>query len=330
MKSSLKPKAPRNRTVDLSDGDKKSLLAKILKLPSIKKTSAIQSRLELESVENQIIQGDCLEVLESLPDACIDLLILDPPYNLTKNFNGKTFKQKSLEQYANWFDNVLSKQMRLLKPGATVYVCSDWYTSSAMHQVLDKYLIVRNRITWEREKGRGAQSNWKNCHEDIWYCTVSDTYTFNLDAVKQIRQVIAPYTDNSGKPKDWKRTTSGDFRLTHPSNMWTDITIPFWSMKENTEHPTQKPEKLIAKLIMASSNSGDLVLDPFNGSGTTCVVAAKLGRKFIGLEENELYCLLALKRLEMAKEDSSIQGYNGEYFLERNMAFRERQIDFEA
>lgn len=329
MKSSLKPKAPRNRTVDLSDGDKKRLLAKILKLPSIMKTSAIQSRLELESVENQIIQGDCLEVLESLPDACIDLLILDPPYNLTKNFNGKTFKQKSLEQYANWFDNVLSKQMRLLKPGATIYVCSDWYTSSAMHQVLDKYLIVRNRITWEREKGRGAQSNWKNCHEDIWYCTVSDTYTFNLDAVKQIRQVIAPYTDNSGKPKDWKRTTSGDFRLTHPSNMWTDITIPFWSMKENTEHPTQKPEKLIAKLIMASSNSGDLVLDPFNGSGTTCVVAAKLGRKFIGLEENELYCLLALKRLEMAKEDSSIQGYNGEYFLERNMAFRERQIVFD-
>ncbi|MEX2285516.1 MAG: site-specific DNA-methyltransferase, partial [Planctomycetaceae bacterium] len=110
----------------------------------------------------------------------------------------------------------------------------------------------------------------------------------------------------------------GGFRLTHPSNLWTDISVPFWSMPENTDHPTQKPEKLIAKLILASSNCGDVVLDPFLGSGTTSVVAKKLGRKFVGIEVDEFYCCLAEKRLCVAEEDTSIQGHNQGVFWERN------------
>ena len=113
--------------------------------------------------------------------------------------------------------------------------------------------MVRNRITWEREKGRGAKVNWKSACEDIWFCTVSDNYTFNVDAVKLRRRVLAPYTDGIGRPKDWMRTDSGGFRDTHPSNLWTDISVPFWSMPENTDHPTQKSEKLLAKLILAST-----------------------------------------------------------------------------
>jgi site-specific DNA-methyltransferase (adenine-specific) len=189
---------------------------------------------------------------------------------------------------------------------------------------MQEYFIVRNRITWEREKGRGAQQNWKNGAEDIWFATMSNQYTFNIEAVKLKRQVIAPYTLN-GQPKDWQETDAGRFRLTHPSNLWTDLTVPFWSMPENTDHPTQKPEKLLAKIILASSNPGEVVLDPFLGSGTTSVVAKKLGRRYVGIELDELYCCLAEKRLELAEKDPSIQGYTDGVFWERNSLNQQKQ-----
>jgi len=107
-------------------------------------------------------------------------------------------------------------------------------------------------------------------------------------------------------------------RLTYPSNIWTDISVPFWSMSENTNHPTQKPEKLIAKLILASSNPDDLIFDPFVGSGTTAVTAKKLGRRFIGIEREKEYAALACKRLEMAEHNSSIQGFENGIFKARN------------
>ncbi|WP_373786755.1 DNA-methyltransferase [Jeotgalibaca porci] len=184
--------------------------------------------------------------------------------------------------------------------------------------MLSKHLKVKNRITWQREKGRGSRSNWKNSMEDIWFCTKSDTYTFNVDDVKMRKKVWAPYT-KGGKPKDWEQTKTGNFRDTYPSNFWNDITIPFWSMAENTAHPTQKPEKLIAKLVLASSNKGDIILDPFLGSGTTSVVAQKLGRNYIGIEQNERYATWTEKRLESALTDSSIQGYRQQIFWDRNV-----------
>jgi site-specific DNA-methyltransferase (adenine-specific) len=179
-------------------------------------------------------------------------------------------------------------------------------------------LKVRNRITWEREKGRGARHNWKNASEDIWFCTVGDDYVFNVDDVKVRRKVIAPYRTEDGSPKDWAETQDGNFRDTHPSNFWSDITVPFWSMPENTDHPTQKSEKLLSKLVLASSNSGDLIFDPFLGSGTSSVVASKLGRRYIGIEAVEEYALLAERRLEMVRQDRAIQGYADGIFWERN------------
>jgi site-specific DNA-methyltransferase (adenine-specific) len=198
-----------------------------------------------------------------------------------------------------------------------MYICSDWNACGAVQMFAEKYLTVRNRITWEREKGRGAKTNWKNCSEDIWFGTVSGDYTFNVEDVKLRRKVIAPYKID-GEPKDWKQDEFGGVRDTYPSNMWTDLTVPFWSMPENTDHPTQKPEKLLAKIILASSNQGDVVLDPFLGSGTTAVVAQKLNRHYIGIEIDSMYCCLAQKRLEIAKESPSIQGYVENVFWERN------------
>ncbi len=147
----------------------------------------------------------------------------------------------------------------MLKDDASIYVCCDWETSLIVGKVLSEFFYVRNRITWQREKGRGAKANWKNGMEDISFATNSNNYRFNLDAVKIRKKVIAPYRID-GKPKDWAETKNGNYRDTCPSNFWDNITIPFWSMAENKAHPTQKSEKLIAKIMLASSSKGDVYL----------------------------------------------------------------------
>lgn len=278
-----------------------------------------------EEIAGRTICQDLFEVIPYLPSDFVDLLIVDPPYNLDKSFNKTSkFKSRSAESYADWVDSWLRPLSRTLKSTASIYICCDWRCSSAIQQVGERYFSVQNRITWEREKGRGAKRNWKNCSEDIWFFTASKNFTFNVDAVKLKRKVIAPYTTENGNPKGWKKTGNGGFRLTHPSNLWTDISVPFWSMPENTDHPTQKPEKLIAKLILASSNPGDMVLDPFLGSGTTSVAAKKLARSYVGVECDETFCCLAEKRLQLADDDDGIQGYQDSVFWERNSQIAQR------
>lgn len=304
-----KNRAGRNRTVTITPREITEYKKQLLHIDRPATTAQIR---------NKTICQDIYSVLPLLPPSFVDLLFIDPPYNLNKKFNSWQFKKCSTSDYADWIDSWLFPLMKVLKTTASVYICSDWRSSPAVHSVAGKYLKIRNRITWEREKGRGALKNWKNASEDIWFCTVSDKYTFNIDRVKLKRKVIAPYTLQNGQPKDWKICENGNFRLTHPSNLWTDLTVPFWSMPENTDHPTQKPEKLLAKIILASSNPGDVVLDPFLGSGTTSVAAKKLKRSYVGIETDEPYCCLAEKRLRMAESDSLIQGYSDEVFWERN------------
>lgn len=305
----MKQRAERNRTIGLTEAERQAYAQRFIRLDR-----PIRGKEILDTTICQDMQEAC----RFLPDSIADLLFLDPPYNLNKTFNGRTFKKTSSEQYAARLEAWLAPLVRLLKPTASIYICSDWRGSSAVQTVAEKYFIVRNRITWEREKGRGAKTNWKNCSEDIWFCTISDRYTFNVDAVKLKRRVLAPYTHPDGTPKDWQPAAEGSFRLTAPSNLWTDLTVPFWSMPENTDHPTQKPEKLLAKVILASSNPGDVVLDPFLGSGTTSVVAKKLNRHYIGIEIDPLYACLAEKRLQLADTDKTIQGYADGVFWERN------------
>ena len=304
----MKNRAPRNRTLTCSEAEIDRL-----------STALFQVERPVDEIEitDKIIGGDTFKVAKNLPNAFVNLLVLDPPYNLSKNYNGHLFKSKERDDYQKWFQGAIEVLVPTLKPDATIYVCSDWQTSVLIAPILESYFRIRNRVTWEREKGRGAKSNWKNNTEDIWFCTVSNSYYFDVDAVKLKRKVIAPYRID-GEPKDWKVEEFGNYRLTHPSNIWTDITIPFWSMPENTNHPTQKPEKLIAKLILASSRKEDFVLDPFLGSGTTAVAAKKLGRRFCGIELNREYCCWALKRLERAARDLAIQGYVDGVFWERN------------
>lgn len=304
-----KERAANNRTLTLEPQE----------IAELKKRLLTESNISAETdIVNRTLNGDILKMLEFVPDSFADLIIIDPPYNLSKNFNGMKFASRSQENYdeylATWFPQVCRK----LKSDGSLYMCGDWKCTSSLQRALEKELTVLNRITWQREKGRGAKSNWKNGMEDIWFAVKNpDDYYFNVEAVKMKRKVLAPYKAD-GKPKDWNEETDGKFRITYPSNFWDDISVPFWSMPENTDHPTQKPEKLYAKLILASSRPSDIVFDPFLGSGTASVVAKKLGRHFCGIEQNEEYCLLAEKRLSLAEKDKSIQGYKNGVFWERN------------
>ncbi len=303
-------KAGRNKTITLTEEEKVRYL---------KKCVTLTAPVEVSMILDRTVHGDLFDAAACLPSCFVDLLIADPPYNLDKDFNGARFKKISDESYEEYTENWIQAILPLLKENASIYVCCDWVSSPAIYRVLKKYFHIQNRITWQREKGRGALRNWKNGMEDIWFATKSGKYTFNVGDVKLRRRVIAPYKVG-GKPKDWEETEQGKFRNTYPSNFWDDISIPYWSMAENTDHPTQKPEKLLAKLILASSNPGDVVFDPFLGSGSTSVTAGKLKRHYIGIEKDELYCALAEKRLEMAEKDSSIQGYTDGVFWERNTA----------
>ena len=306
-------KSKRNKTIDFSLNEGERFLKNCIDVNSVD-----------EIKENCTVLSDVFIALNKIKDKSVDLLIVDPPYNLSKNFHGNDFKKLNGEEYSLYTRKWIEKVKPKLKDTASIYVCCDWQSALYIGTILSEYFILRNRITWQREKGRGAKANWKNSMEDIFFATVSNDYTFNLDAVKIKKKVIAPYREN-GKPKDWEETADGKFRLTCPSNFWDDIAVPYWSMPENTAHPTQKPEKLIAKLVLASSNVGDLILDPFAGSGTTGVVAKKLGRKYINIEQNPLYCAWGEKRLLDSEKDKSIQGYTDGVFWERNVNLKNKK-----
>ena len=303
-------KAAKNKTIDISIEEGREFLDRCI---------SVQEDVRLEDVLDKTVLGDMFAVVAHLPRAFADLLIVDPPYNLAKDFHGRKFKKISDGDYEAYTEKWLAAVLPLLKENASVYVCCDWQSSPAVAYALKKHLLIRNRITWQREKGRGALANWKNGMEDIWFATVSPNYTFNVEAVKIRRRVVAPYRAD-GRPKDWEETGQGNFRNTCPSNFWDDISVPYWSMPENTAHPTQKPEKLLAKLILASSDPCDVVLDPFAGSGSTAVTAKKLKRHYLGIEQNPQYCVWAEKRLETAESDPAIQGYADGVFWERNTA----------
>lgn len=302
-------KAPRNKTITISESEIQRFQKNLITL---------DSNAAFEELKDKTICQDLFEAAVFLPREFADILFLDPPYNLERSFNTNKFKEMSLDDYEEYVESFIKKIKHTLKPNGTIYFCGDWRSSTAIHRVLERHFFVRNRITWEREKGRGAKTNWKNNSEDIWFATNGKDYVFNIDKVKLKRKVIAPYRKADGKPKDWEESEEGDYRITHPSNIWTDISVPFWSMPENTEHPTQKPEKLMAKLILASSNEGDVIFDPFAGSGTTAVTAKKLGRHFVNIELDEHYALIIDKRLELAENDRFIQGYSDGIFWERN------------
>lgn len=307
----MKERSSMNRTITLTDDERYTY------------KDYISDHFEVN--ENTVIQGDFFIVNKQIPDKYCNLILLDPPYNITKKYGKSVFKNIDDDEYYEYVLKIFKECLRVLKDNGTMYICGDWKTSYIQRKALETLenqglCDVINRITWSRDKGRGALKNWKNNIEDIWMVVKSkDNYVFNVDAVKMRKTVLAPYKDKNGNNKDWTTDEEGNnYRMTHPSNIWFDITVPFWSMAENTDHPTQKSEKLYAKLILASSNKDDVVYEPFAGVFSGCVTAAKLKRNWFGIEYEEEYCLLGQKRLVQAEIFDTIQGFEDGIFKDRN------------
>lgn len=282
--------SPRNKTLRLTAADRAKPLPRLTDPRT--------------TTKNKIFLGDVIPALKQLEGANFPLAIADPPYNNGVDFGNRSDRQTEAA-YRAWVAEWVALLPSVLREDASIYICTDWVHSGFYQDVLESAgFHILNRITWKREKGRGAKHNWKQNMEDIWFAVRDPKhYTFNIERVKLRKRVIAPYREN-GKPKDWYETPDGEReRLTHPSNIWTDLTVPFWSMPENTEHPTQKPEALVERIIEASSDPGDRVLDLFSGSGTTSVVAKRLGRMFTGIEMNPDYVRIAMKRLKRERHD---------------------------
>ena len=230
-RNSMSDRAPRNRTLTCSPEELLEFSKAILH---------VEESVGRQDINGQLIGGDFFEIAAYLPKHFIDLLILDPPYNLTKNYNGNYFRRLDNDSYISWFRKAIKLLIPMMKPSATVYVCSDWKTSTLVLPVLEERFFVRNRITWEREKGRGA-GVMEEQYQKISGFAQSEDYYFDVDAVKLKRKVLAPYRVK-GEPKDWKQESDGNYRLTHPSNIWTDLTVPFWSMLRTlrTQHKSPK------------------------------------------------------------------------------------------
>ena len=197
-------KSDKNRTIDISVYEGQEFLDNCIR---------VEEDVTLEKVLDKTIVGDTFEVMKHLPKKSVDLLIVDPPYNMDKDFHGNVFKKTSTNNYINYTKEWIEAVIPLLKDNASIYVCCDWESGMQIGPVLGEYFHIQNRITWQREKGRGALSNWKNGMEDIWFATKSKKYTFNVEDVKVRRRVVAPYKID-GKPKDWEETQKkGNFVL---------------------------------------------------------------------------------------------------------------------
>ena len=281
-------------------------------------------------------QESCFNSYKYIEKESVDLFFCDPPYFISgKKGNGKNNKPnlisgdrydwdaqwKSKEEFYDWTRDWMVLMFTQLKSTGSAYVCICWQHSGKFQELLESVgFKIHNRITWKRDKGRGSNRNWKSMHEDIWFVSKTNKYTFNVDDVLVEKPVIAPYRDAEGNPKGWFIDEKGNkVRYTKPGNIWIDFTVPFWSMKEvrsyaktkrspkNTlvKHNTQKPKLLVERCITASSNKGDLVVDYFSGSGTTAIAALSLKRKALVFDLNEL-CIKMLEArmvVELAAKD---------------------------
>jgi site-specific DNA-methyltransferase (adenine-specific) len=156
-----KERAPRNRTLTVS-ANERNTLKKRLFFPN-------RQEMTISQITNKTICGDLFAIMDLLPSEFVDLLIIDPPYNLDKNFHGLKFSKTNDEAYLEYLNSWFPKMMKTLKLTGSVYICGDWKSTFCLYQIMRDYTIIRNRIIWQREKGRGAKANWKNAAEDIWF-----------------------------------------------------------------------------------------------------------------------------------------------------------------
>jgi DNA modification methylase len=231
---------------------------------------------------NRFYCGDAIQVMRTFPDNVIHLICADPPYNLGKDY-GVTVDRKEWDAYEAFTREWLTEAIRILRNDGTLYVFMGVRFIARLYTLLenDLGLLCNGWITWHYTQGTGRTKGFSPRHEDILYFTKSQNFTFNLDDIRVPQKYYRQRNNMNGA---------------NPGDVW-QFSHVHYSSKEREEHPTQKPEAVLERMIRASSNIGDIVLDPFVGSGTTCKVARDLGRRWIGIDINPDYIAISERRM---------------------------------
>jgi site-specific DNA-methyltransferase (adenine-specific) len=251
------------------------------------------------NVGTKILLGDCLDALKYIPGATVDLVFADPPYNIGKQFSNFEDRWPTDSAYAEWCFSWLNECLRILKPNGSIYVMASTQAMPYLDIWLRERIRVLSRIVWHYDSsGVQAKKHFGSLYEPILYCVKDDSnYKFNADAVR-----IEAKTGAVRKLIDYRKPVPTLYNSTKiPGNAWYIPRVRY-RMPEYETHPSQKPEALLERIIMASSNEGDLIVDPFGGTFTTCAVAQRLGRRSIGIEMQEEYVRIGLRRLGLATE----------------------------
>ena len=271
--------------------------------------------------EHRIIQGDTLEVLSNeVCDNAIDLIFVDPPYNIGKNFNGHKDKWATDEDYLNWCYKWIDLCIKKLKSNGSMYIMTSTQFMPFFDIFIRKKMTVLSRLVWHYDSsGVQAKKYYGSMYEPILFCVKNpENYTFNADEI-----LVEAKTGAKRRLIDYRKNPPQIYSSEKvPGNVWEFPRVRY-RMDEYENHPTQKPVALLERIIRASSNVGDTVLDPFSGTFTTSFVAKQLNRKSIGIELQEDYVKIGLRRLQLASE------YNGEKLQKevRTFEIKRRQVD---
>lgn len=260
-----------------------------------------------------LFQGNSFDWLESLDDASVDLVFADPPYNIKKaewdNFD-------SQEKYIEWSIRWIKQASRVLKPTGSLYVCGFSEILADLKHPASRYFKHCRWLIWHYKNKANLGNDWGRSHESIIHLRKSDASKLNIDDIRMpygahtLKYPSHPQAETSAYGKGVDKAKRDDW-TPHPKGAKPkdviDIPTTCNGMGEKTPHPTQKPEELVRKFVLASSNVGDVVIDPFSGSGTTAVVAEQLGRKWMACDLDPQYNRWAIERLErvrrMSKEE---------------------------
>ena len=264
-----------------------------------------------------IYLGDTLNILSTcVDDNSVDLIFADPPYNIGKNFNGMKDKWKTDEDYLNWCYGWIDACINKLKPNGSFYVMTATQNMPYFDIYLRDKLTILSRIIWYYDSsGVQAKKYFGSLYEPILYCVKNDkNYTFNANDI-----LIEARTGSIRKLIDYRKSVPTIYNSQKvPGNVWKIPRVRY-RMDEYENHPTQKPTALLERIIKASSNPEDLVMDPFSGTFTTSYMAKKLGRNSIGIEVNEDYVKIGLRRLEIQNE------YKGEKITKQRRTFEKEE-----
>jgi len=270
---------------------------------------------KFENQEHKIYHGGAVEVLSNeIEDNSVDLIFIDPPYNIGKKFNGNKYKQKDKE-YLDWCYEWIDLCLKKLKDTGSMYIMTSTQFMPYFDIYLREKIEILSRIAWYYDSsGVQAKKYYGSMYEPILFCVKDKkNYTFNaneilVEAKTGAKRKLIDYRKNPPQPYNTKKV---------PGNVWEYPRVRY-RMAEYENHPTQKPIKFLERIIKASSNEGDLILDPFSGTFTTSYVAKSLNRKSIGIEKEDEYVKIGLRRLEVSTH------YNGEK-LEKEIKTYERE-----